>query len=70
MFDQSLIELDYSTENISSHIHPLIDQYGVCIIKNILPDLDCRKLFDDVCSTLNYITSDYPQPFDISNPQS
>ena len=56
--NQSLIE----TEN-PAHINQILEEYGVCILKNVLNSEECRRLTQGMIEALEYVTSDLPKPF-------
>ena len=65
MFDQTLIE----TENIQD-ARQILEEYGVCIVKNVLDNDECHELARGMIESFEYITSDMRAPFKFSKPRT
>jgi hypothetical protein len=61
-FDQSLIEVD----NIDD-ANRVLDQYGVCIVKNLLNEQECEGIRDGMAQTLEHLTANMRPPFKYEN---
>jgi hypothetical protein len=62
------ITIDYNNSTSMNNINNIINTYGVCIIKNVLNELECNKIIQGMCSDFSHITQKLKPQFDINNP--
>ena len=62
------LSIDYLTE--IDKVSEKLQRYGVCIVNNVLNETECSNLVNGMLSTLSYVTSAMPTPFNVFNVDS
>lgn len=60
----NIITIDESSIN---NIHNILNNYGVCIVKNVLDENECNRIISGMCSDFNHVTSRMSKPFNVSD---
>lgn len=58
------ITIDYKD---LTNLHNIINEYGVCIVRDVLDEDECKSIRDGMCNDFSHLTSRMPVPFDIRN---
>jgi ectoine hydroxylase-related dioxygenase (phytanoyl-CoA dioxygenase family) len=63
----SSITVDYLDPSSFCNTVNNINNYGICILKNVLNETECQSLINGMCSDFSYLTQKMTPQFDINN---
>lgn len=69
LFDQITSAITIDISDISNLVNN-INNYGVCVITNVLNNEECNNIIEGLCNDFSHLTANLPVPFDINNKES